>query len=65
MNAQDKCTVSPVRTPRTIRQEISEQADSLQEQLARLAKLEHTLPAKWLSMTREEVWEKAGIHIHF
>ena len=50
---------------KTIRQRIAEGLERHQEQLARLAKLEYSIPAKYLDMTPDQVWEKHGFSIHF
>lgn len=53
------------RKESTIRERIAEELESHQEVMARLAKLEHTLPSKVLDLTGTQVWEKYGYHIHF
>jgi len=57
--------VDTFRNDKTIRERIAEGFERHQEQLARLAKLEHTIPAKYLDMTPDQVWEKYGFSIHF
>lgn len=54
-----------IHSEETIRQRIAQGFERHQEQLARLAKLEHTIPAKYLDMTPDQVWEKFGFSIHF
>lgn len=53
------------RAPHTLREDIANAMEEHQDAIARLAKTEHTLPARWLDMTREQINEKHGIWIHF
>lgn len=50
---------------KTIRERIAYGISSRQEEVARFAKLEHTIPSHWLDMTPYQIWEKFGFSIHF
>lgn len=52
-------------TPLTVRQCLAQSAEHAQEEVLRIAKLEHTIPAKLLDLTPEQVWEKYGFRIYF
>jgi len=52
-------------TPMTVRQHLAQSAERAQDEVLRIAKLEHTIPAKLLDLTPDQVWEKYGFHIHF
>ena len=52
-------------TSLTVRQRLAQSAERAQEEVLRIDKLEHTIPAKLLDLTPDQVWEKYGFHIHF
>lgn len=62
---QEPVSSISARTSPTLREEIANDIANAQDRLTRLAKLEHTIPARWLDMTREQVWEKFGVSLHF
>lgn len=65
MALTETVTGTSIFKERTIREELANQITAAQDNLVRLTKLEHTIPARYLEMTRDQVWEKFGFHIHF
>ena len=49
----------------TLRERIAHNLAEAQDRVTQLSKLEHTLPARWLDMTGDQIWEKFGFHVHF
>lgn len=64
MSNGDTCSSPTILPARTIREEIERSREDLQAALARLSKVEHTLPTRWLEMTRDQIHEKHGIWLH-
>ncbi len=50
--------------PYTLRAEVNMRLEQLREDVVRLTKIEHTLPARWYDMTREQIFEKTGVWVH-
>lgn len=53
------------RQQSTIRERIAIQLADAQDRVTQLSKLEHTIPARWLDMTSDQIWEKFGFHVAF